>query len=638
MKKVLSIILALSLAACAVFALSGCGKKNTASYDVVLITDGGAVNDKSYNQSAWDGVKSFCEAENDCSTCRYYQPELDENEELSVDTIKQYIDLAVKDGAKYVVLPGEAFAVSAYEVAPAYQDVNFVLVDAFPHSRDDNTLRIQSNVMCITYNTLQAGFLAGYSSVIDGYTKLGYVGSVNSDTSGNYGAGFVQGAAFAADELQTPVTLDYADYDSPNLDYDYSFTVKPIYQKISDCKEKTFKVTVENGYGSGVYTDGQNVTVTCSGCPEGKVFDHWECKSNTEGVSDKKVNISDKKAWEMNLLVGDCDCTITAVFADAETIPVEIIQPDYEDYEGSLSKSVFKSETYYAPKNGDFWAESPAAPSGYVFDHWECSAGEEIFEHPEDKGTTIYTKEEALQLIPVYVKSENPTFDVTVENGTGSGAYVSGDEIKVIADAPKDGYMFYKWENVDKQGLSTGIEMENEFDYTTKFEMVDRFASIAEKMYDEGVQVVFGGGNPLEDSIFTATWEFDYPVYAFGYGFDESDKGNCLASVVTDYGKAVELALSDYKGGSIFTGDVSNGCVYVTGKNLEEFQLDENGDVKKDKDGNELKNDDYNANYATIYAALKDNKIVPKSVQSGQDVRTSYSSACLTLNYKIIEK
>ena len=625
MKKLVSVFLAAVLIVTAVFALSGCGKKNAANYDIVLITDGGAINDKSYNQSAWNGVKSFGD-ENDM-TYRYYQPGLDEEGTLTVDTIKNYIDLASKDGAKYVVLPGEDFAVASYEVAPTYSDINFVLVDAFPHSRDDDTLRIQQNVMSVSFNTLQAGFLAGYSSVLDGYHKLGYVGSVNSPTSGNYGAGFVQGAAFAADELKTPVLLDYADYDSPYLDYDYSFTIEPIYQKIEEAKKETFKVTVEGGYGSGVYTDGQNVTVTCAGCPEGKVFDHWETKSDTEGVSDRKVNISDKNAWEMNLLVGDCDCTITAVFADAETVPVSIYNPNTN-----------ANDVYYAPKNGDFWAESPAAPSGHVFDHWESNVGDEIFEHQNDKGTTIKVGESAIELTPVYVKSENPTFDVTVENGTGSGAYVAGDEIKVVANAPQDGYMFYKWVNVDNQGLSTGIQMENEYDYTTKFEMVDRFASIAEQMYDEGTQVVFGGGNPLSDSIFLATGEFDYPVYVFGHGVDESDKGNCLASVVTDYGEATKLALSDYKGGSIKTADVSNNCIYVTGKTLDEYQLDENGDVKKDKDGKELKNDSYNQHYANIYKALAENKIQLKSVQSGADVRTSYASSCLTLNYKIVDK
>ncbi|MBQ9516709.1 MAG: BMP family ABC transporter substrate-binding protein [Eubacterium sp.] len=633
MKKVISILLAVVLVVGTVFALAGCGKKAADSYDLVLITDGGTITDKSYNQSAWDGIKAYGDENN--MTYRYYQPQREEGEELSLDSVKNYIDLAAKGGAKYIVLPGEDFAVAAYEVAPTYSDVNFVLVDAFPHSQDDDTLRMQQNVMCISFNALQAGFLAGYSSVVDGHTKLGFVGSINSAKSVDYGAGYVQGAAFAADELQKPVTLDYAEYDNPKLNYDYSFTIKPVYREISKATKKTFKVKVEGGYGSGVYTDGSNVKITCAGCPEGKVFDHWETKSDTEGVKDRKVNISDKNAWEMNLLVGDCDCTITAVFADAETIPVTIGNPDYEAPTVNELKGTMQGETYYAPKNGDFWAEAPAAPSGFIFDHWESDAGEEIFEHIDEKGTTITTGEAAIQLTPVYVKSENPTFDVTVEYGTGSGSYVTGDEVKVVADAPKDGYMFYKWENIDNQGLSTGIEMENEYNYTTQFEMVDRFASLAESMYDEGVDVVFGGGNPLSDSIFMATWEFDYPVYCFGYGYDESEKGNCLASVVNDYGAAVKLALDKYKGGSMLSADCSNDCIYVTGKTLDEFQLDEDGNIAKDKDGKEIKNEGYNANYARIYKALKENKFAVKKIQSGKDINSVRSGACLTLNYRV---
>ncbi|MBR3149867.1 MAG: InlB B-repeat-containing protein [Eubacterium sp.] len=373
-----------------------------------------------------------------------------------------------------------------------------------------------------------------------------------------------------------------------------------------------------------MYTDGENVSITPGPAPEGKVFDHWETKSDTEGVKDSKVNISSKTDWTINLLVGDCDCTITPVYRDEKTIKIDIYDATGQEI----------AETVNAPANSDSWVSAPAASSGYVFDHWETS-DTEAMQDVNSRGTFINTAESNIELYPQYVKSENPTFDVVVENGSGSGSYVCDDEVELIADPPQDGYMFYKWENVDNQGLSTGIAMDNEYCYKTKFKMVDRFASLAEGMYDEGTQVVFGGGNPLSDSIFLAASNFDYPVYAFGSGYDEGDKGNCLASVVNDYGAAIKLALADYQGGAIFSGDCSNNCIYVTGKNLDEFQLDENGDIAKDKDGNEIKNEDYNQNYATIYKALAENKLNLVSVQSGTDVRAAYKSACLTLNYKI---
>ncbi|MBR3737993.1 MAG: BMP family ABC transporter substrate-binding protein [Eubacterium sp.] len=554
MKKIISLILsAVLIFGC--LTLAGCAKKNSDGYNIVMITDGGVINDGAYNESAWTGVKSFAEEKN--MTYRYYQPSLDENGKLSVETIRNYIDLASKDKAKFVVLPGEAFAVAAYEIAPAYSDINFILVDALPHAENDKTVRFQSNVMCVNFDVLQAGFLAGYTSVCSGNTKLGYLGAVGSQKSGDYGAGFVQGASFAANTKNLPVRVDYANYDAANLNYDYSFTVKATYKKISDEKEKTYKVNVVNGIGSGVYKDGENVAIIADSAPQGKVFDHWEVKSNTEGVSDRKVNISSKNKPEMNLLVGKCDCTIEAVFAD-----------------GDNSQNEETAE--------------------------ETAADENQFK-----------------------------FNVTVENGTGTGAYAAGEKVQVVANPPKDGYMFDKWENIDNQGLKTGISMDNEYCYITEFEMVDRVASVAEKMFDDGCQIVFAGGNPVSDSIFTATENFDYQVWGFGSGYDEHAKKNCFASVVNDYGTAVKLALESYQPGGILTANCSNSGIYVTGKSTEK--------TKKDKKGNDVENPEYDSEYAMIYQALADGKVNLVHMESGGDVRNTFKSSVLTVNYWINE-
>ena len=215
-------------------------------------------------------------------SARYYQPVLDENGELTSDNVDKYVKLAQDNGAKYVILPGEKFEVIAYEIANTYPEINFVLVDGIPHSASDKTDHFVKNVMCVSFDNLQSGYLAGYIAVKTGNTQLGYFGQYNSKNSANYGAGFAQGAAAAADELGIPVTLDWADYDSPLLSYDYSFTLTACYKKISEVKGKdTYTVKVENGIGSGTYTDGSNVTVTADPAPKGKVFDKWEVKSNT---------------------------------------------------------------------------------------------------------------------------------------------------------------------------------------------------------------------------------------------------------------------------------------------------------------------------------------------------------------------
>lgn len=613
MKKFLSVILVLAISLCSIFALVGCSKNENQNFDMVFITDGGTISDGAYNQSAWNGVKEFAEEEN--MSYRYYQPNVDEDGDVNVDTIGNYIKLAVDNKAKYIVMQGEKMAVAVDKYAPQYGDVNFLLVDAYPHAEGSETVDGFTNVMTVTFDTLQAGYLAGYTTVVKGYDKVGYLGSVSDKSSASYGAGFVQGVAKAADESGTPVICDYANYDAENLNYDYSFTIRPVYQKVSDSKETTYKVNVVGGIGSGVYSDGENVTVTADKPAKGKAFDHWEVKSNTDGVKDKKVNISSDKKSTMNLLVGDCDCTITAVWKDVKTVQIVLAK----DSDVSLSSFY---DTYDVEENSTTWVTAPAAESGMVFDHWECDDKDAV-EDVNSASTNVKVTNKDLAIVPVYVKSDVPTFDVTVYGGTGSGSYRNGDHVYVVADPPKDGYMFYKWENVDNQGLSTGLAMTNEYCYTTDFEMIDRYSSIAETMYDNGTQVIFGGGNSQADSIFTATWKISHQVYGFGYGYDQSSMGNCLSSVVTDYRVAVVNALKEYKGGSYYEGNCANNCLYVVDMSTQK--------TYKDKDGNDVEDKNYNKKYANIYKSLADGTIKPNL--PADDVRTVVNSKCMTLNY-----
>ena len=232
MKRILSAFMCAALIAVSLFAFAGCSKSEQADYKIVMITDGGNVADGAYNQSAWNGVKAF--AEEAGVSYRYYQPKVQENEKLSLETAEQYIDLAVKKGAEYIILPSDVFEVAVYDKAPLYNNVKFILVDGTPHPQEDDTDAYIDNVMCISFNSLQSGFLAGYEAVLSGNTKLGYLGSVKSKTSSLYGAGFVQGAQYAADQLGIPVSMDYAEYDSPILDYDYTVTLTANYEKLED--------------------------------------------------------------------------------------------------------------------------------------------------------------------------------------------------------------------------------------------------------------------------------------------------------------------------------------------------------------------------------------------------------------------
>ena len=190
MKKIMALVLALSLTA---MLLTGCGTKSN-GYEIALITDKGNIDDKSFNQGAWEGVVKF--AEDNKITHKYYKPE-----EASDAGYLAQIDLAVTGGAKVVVTPGFLFEVPVYEAQTKYPNVQFILLDGVPHSADPVTYETKSNVASVTYSEEQSGYLAGYAAVKDGNTKLGFMGGMAVPAVQAYGYGYLQGAETAAKEL-----------------------------------------------------------------------------------------------------------------------------------------------------------------------------------------------------------------------------------------------------------------------------------------------------------------------------------------------------------------------------------------------------------------------------------------------------
>lgn len=614
MKKIISAVMCLVLA-CSMFI--GCAKQDTYKSDIVLITNGGTIKDGGYNQSAWEGISSFADENN--MSCRYYQPVLDDGE-LTVENVEKYVDLSSKNGAKFIVLPGEEFAVSAYELAGSYPDVNFILVDSLPHSADTNIDSFIKNVMSISFDTLQSGFLAGYMAVLDGNTELGFFGEMKSRESASYGAGFIQGAGFAADTYGIPVVINWADYDSPLLDYSYDFTIKACYDKIedveADSKEEVYTVNVVDGIGSGSYKQGSNVTITANPAPEGQVFDHWEVKSDTEGVKDKKVNISSKTKSTMNLLIEKCDCTLTAVYKDIEGEYKNVTVMNADD-------TVYAK---YSVSTGDgVSVKAPAAPVGLAFDKWETTA---------DLGDTDLTCREIwvpvdksdVTLVPVYKVPDTPSINVTVVTGeggsgesTGSGSYMAGDSIDVAAALPEDGYMFSHWENTDNYGGKTGIAMENEFYWNTSFEMVDRYAAVCETMFNQGVTAIFDGGNSAAQSAMTAKGNFDFDLKVITAGANNKDS---YTTIVKNYGEAIKDALADFSGGSVALASCATDGIYST------FEFE-------DKD----KKDEFDS----VYQALANGEIKMPGVEGGAGydfcklINEQKPYKCLTLNDWFLE-
>jgi basic membrane protein A len=213
MKKILSVLLVAVLVVGLMSMAASCGKQAPAAsetpsasastspspsaaagtYELALITDVGNIDDKSFNKASWNGVKAY--AEQNGVTYAYYRPSED-----SAAAREETIASAIDKGAKVVVCPGYLFEEAIYNVQTKYPDVQFLLLDGEPHTADYSVYKTESNVHCILYKEEQAGYLAGYAAVMDGYTKLGFCGGMAVPAVIRYGYGFVQGVEAAAAE------------------------------------------------------------------------------------------------------------------------------------------------------------------------------------------------------------------------------------------------------------------------------------------------------------------------------------------------------------------------------------------------------------------------------------------------------
>lgn len=183
----------------AVVTLASCG---TDTYEIALITDKGNIDDKSFNQGAWEGVVAFAEENN--ITHQYYKPE-----EATSDAYLAAIDLAVQGGAKVVVTPGFLFEVPIYTAQTTYPDVKFILLDGAPHTADYATFNTASNVASVMYAEQESGWLAGYAAVMDGMRELGFMGGMAVPAVQAFGYGYLQGAEYAAAQLSVNVNVKY---------------------------------------------------------------------------------------------------------------------------------------------------------------------------------------------------------------------------------------------------------------------------------------------------------------------------------------------------------------------------------------------------------------------------------------------
>lgn len=233
-KRTLSVLLAASMAASM---LAGCDSSNgtaettkaaetTAAADVAettaaeagaenkevsgdqmiaMITDSGDITDESFNQITWETCVAYGK-EHGIET-EYFKPAEDTDEERI-----NSIDLAIAEGATVVVMPGYLFGPAIAEEQEINPDVTFIgidITDVDVVNLSGEATGVKDNVYICSFEEEQAGYLAGYGAVKDGYTSLGFLGGIAVPAVIRYGYGYVQGINAAAEEMGVDVNVKY---------------------------------------------------------------------------------------------------------------------------------------------------------------------------------------------------------------------------------------------------------------------------------------------------------------------------------------------------------------------------------------------------------------------------------------------
>ena len=197
MKKLISIVLvaamALSMVACggASSAPASTGASSEAAstaasgeatsgkeISVGMITDVGGVNDRSFNQTSWEGLQALAE-QNPNISVSYLESKTDADYGANIETY-------LSEGTDLIICVGYMLAEATKAAAEANPDQLFAIID-------DSSIDLP-NVACLMFSQAEASYLVGIvAGLATESNTVGYVQGMVSDSMNQFGCGFIAG-------------------------------------------------------------------------------------------------------------------------------------------------------------------------------------------------------------------------------------------------------------------------------------------------------------------------------------------------------------------------------------------------------------------------------------------------------------
>ena len=167
---------------------------------VGLVTNATSIDDKSFNQSTWEGIQ-LAGKKFDLDA-KYLKPE----GSTEADFLKE-IGNFYDAGYRLIICPGFPFETAVFYAQKKYPNAKFVLIDGVPHS-GDYTPVISENTVSVLFSEHESGFLAGVATALQlKKGSAGFIGGMAVPSVQLFNWGFQQGLKYANDNLGTKITV-----------------------------------------------------------------------------------------------------------------------------------------------------------------------------------------------------------------------------------------------------------------------------------------------------------------------------------------------------------------------------------------------------------------------------------------------